>query len=200
MRSISPKHRSPIDANESGAFGLVFAKGSALSNKFMRQYCITNHNPNLVALAPVPISSNLSGPPAGSRFAIVDIPFVNGTEYDQWKYVCRETAARLAASDPEHWKIEGENMSVETTIATINAETMKQAPAILATAIAVENAVGSTVPGTAKAEIVSNAVFAGAQAMSASPNVTVAGIASLTALFVSILNATGIFKHAAPKQ
>lgn len=74
---------------------------------------------------------------------------------------------------------------------------MKHAPSILGTIIAVENAVGSSIPGDTKAQIVINSVLAGAQAAGASPNVTVQSIAALTSLFVSILNSTGLFKRKA---
>ena len=88
-------------------------------------------------------------------------------------------------------------MSVQTTAATINDQTMQWAPTVLGTVLAVESAVGSTVPGTTKSQIVVNAVLAGAQIAGESSNITVASIAQLTTLFVSILNATGLFKKKA---
>ncbi len=81
----------------------------------------------------------------------------------------------------------------------ITEETMKHAPSILATVIAVENAVGGSVPGETKAQIVIDSVLAGAQAAGTSPNVTVQSIAALTSLFVSILNSTDLFKRKSPK-
>ncbi len=81
-------------------------------------------------------------------------------------------------------------------IETINAETLQHAPTALATIIAVENAIADA-PGETKAQIVVNSVVAGAQAAGHSPNVTVASVSALTALFVSILNASGLFKRRA---
>jgi hypothetical protein len=138
----------------------------------------------------------LSGPRVGSRFEITDIPFGDGTNYDQWKYVSRQAAEYLVKTAPESWE-QGESMSTTSTIDQINQETMQHAPVVLGTILAVENAVGSALPGDTKAMIVITSVLAGAQAAATSPNVTVSSIAQLTALFVSILNATGIFKHGA---
>jgi hypothetical protein len=140
----------------------------------------------------------LSGPRVGSRFEITDIPFGDGTNYDQWKYVSRIAAEHLVKIAPESWELQGErSMSTTSTIDQINQETMQHAPVVLGTILAVENAVGSALPGDTKAMIVITSVLAGAQAAVTSPNVTVSSIAQLTALFVSILNATGIFKHGA---
>jgi hypothetical protein len=127
----------------------------------------------------------------------VDTLFVTGREYDQWKEVSRETALSLVKKYPQEWAIEGANMSVETAVSQINAETMQHAPTVLAVAAALEKNLGSTVPGATKGQIVADSILGVSQAVATSPNVTVASIGALTALFVSILNATGIFKHAA---
>lgn len=79
----------------------------------------------------------------------------------------------------------------------IGAETLQHAPTALGTIIAVEQAIGASVPGELKSQIVVNSILAGAQAAGTSSNVTVSSIATLTALLVGILNATGVFKKKA---
>lgn len=86
-------------------------------------------------------------------------------------------------------------MSTTTVVNTVNDETLRWAPTVLGTILAVENAAGSALPGTTKAQIVANAVIAGASIAGQSPNLTVASIGQLTSLLVSILNATGVFGH-----
>ena len=87
-------------------------------------------------------------------------------------------------------------MPIASTVSDINTETMAHAPAALGTILAVENAIATSVPGDTKAQIVINSVLAGAQVAGTDPNVTVASVAGLVTLFVSILNAAGVFKHA----
>lgn len=45
----------------------------------------------------------LSVPEAGTRFEIVDLPFA---EYDQTRFVCRETAELLTARYPDLWEVQ----------------------------------------------------------------------------------------------
>lgn len=89
-------------------------------------------------------------------------------------------------------------MSTLSTINAINNQTLQFAPAVLAAVQAVE-AVAPNMPGADKHTLVVNQVLAGVQAGSASAagssNATVAGISGLINLFVSILNATGIFNR-----
>jgi hypothetical protein len=79
-----------------------------------------------------------------------------------------------------------------STIGTISTQTLTYAPAILAGVQAAEQ---STVSGADKKQAVVNAVIAGARAAEGVPNPQVAGIATLIDLFISILNATGVFSH-----
>jgi precorrin-4 methylase len=87
-------------------------------------------------------------------------------------------------------------MSLNTTIAQIDATTLQFAPQVFAGVTAVE-AAAAGLPGQTKAEIVINSVIAGAHAAEGVPIPSVAGIAALVELFVTMLSATGIFKHKA---
>lgn len=87
-------------------------------------------------------------------------------------------------------------MSTATVVNQITAATDANAPAVLAGIIGIEQA-ASSLPGATKAQIVVAQVLAGARAAEGIPNPTVAGIAALVDIFVSILNASGLFKKKA---
>lgn len=63
--------------------------------------------------------------------------------------------------------------------------------------VAVESAVGSSVPGTTKKQIVLNALDAGAQAVGGLGDGQVSIIANLIDGIVKAFNASGIFQHKA---
>lgn len=84
-------------------------------------------------------------------------------------------------------------MSVTSTVNQIDAQAAKYAPAVLQGVLAVE-AAAKGLPGQTKADLVINTIQAGAAAAQNVPVPAVAGIAALVNLFVSILNAAGIFK------
>ena len=82
--------------------------------------------------------------------------------------------------------------TMNPTISAITSQTMAYAPAVLAGVQAAEQ---SNASGATKKQAVVNAVMAGSQLLTSSPNANVAGIAALVDMFVSILNATGMFAH-----
>jgi hypothetical protein len=91
-----------------------------------------------------------------------------------------------------------------TTLAVTNqitADTLTYAPAVLAGVAAAETA-APLAPGMSKQAAVVNAVLQGIQvgsgALETSANPTVAGVAVLINLVVSIFNDLKVFKHAAP--
>ena len=86
-------------------------------------------------------------------------------------------------------------MSTLTTVNQIDTAAATYAPAILGGVIAVEQA-AKGLPGQTKADLVVNTILAGSQAAEGVPIPAVAGIAALVNLFVQILNAAGLFKHA----
>ena len=71
-------------------------------------------------------------------------------------------------------------------------------PAVLSGVVAVESAIGSEAPGTAKKQIVADAITALAKVGEASSNPNVSVISTLIDSTVATLNATGLFKKAAP--
>jgi hypothetical protein len=79
-------------------------------------------------------------------------------------------------------------------VASITSNTLAYAPAVLA---GIQVAETSPAPGTTKLQAVVNGILGGSQVLEGTPNPTVAGIAALVNLFVSILNATGVFNHKA---
>lgn len=81
-------------------------------------------------------------------------------------------------------------------LATLENDIAKYAPTVLAGVLAVENAAKSLAGQTKKAIVVSM-VHAAAQAAEAVPNATVDAIAELVDQIVTILNASGLFGHAA---
>jgi N-acetylglucosamine-6-phosphate deacetylase len=91
------------------------------------------------------------------------------------------------------------NMLAVTSL--ITADTLAFAPAVLAGVSAAETA-APLAPGTTKQAAVVNAVLQGIQVgsgeLETSANPTVAGVATLVNLFVSIFNALKVFKHATP--
>jgi hypothetical protein len=91
------------------------------------------------------------------------------------------------------------NSSVLNVVSKINAATMTYAPGVLGSVLAVEGAVHQSIPGTAKKQLVIDAISAGAKAAQNVPIPEVQWIATLVDLFVSILNATGLFKHGQSK-
>lgn len=84
-------------------------------------------------------------------------------------------------------------MSVATTVNQITSVELQFVPAVLA---GVQAAEATGAPGHAKAQAVIDGVIAGSGALAGQAGVqpTVAGIAALVNLTVSILNALGIFK------
>jgi flagellar biosynthesis protein FliQ len=86
-------------------------------------------------------------------------------------------------------------MSAAATISQIDSATLTYAPQILAGVTAIETA---DMPGTSKAQVVTNIVLAGAQVAEGVPVPTVQGIGLLITLFVSILKANGLFKSKTP--
>lgn len=62
----------------------------------------------------------------------------------------------------------------------------------------VEEAVGSSVPGTTKASIVLGAIQAAADVESQIPDETAQKVGKLTSGIVGALNASGFFQHGAP--
>jgi hypothetical protein len=87
--------------------------------------------------------------------------------------------------------------SITGTIATVDATAAKYASAVLTGVLAVE-AAAKGLPGETKAGIVLNTIITGATVAESAPIPAVAGIAALINLTVSILNAAGVFTHAAP--
>jgi hypothetical protein len=91
-------------------------------------------------------------------------------------------------------------MSAITVTNQITAETLAYAPAVLAGIQAAEQA-APLAPGSSKQAAVVSAVLQGVEvgsgALESSSNPTVAGVAGLVNLFVSILNSLGVFKHTA---
>lgn len=89
-------------------------------------------------------------------------------------------------------------LAVTTLITT---DTLKYAPAALAGVAAAESA-APLAPGTSKQAAVVNAVLQGVQVgsgvLETSTNPTVAGVATLVNLIVSIFNDLNVFRHAAP--
>lgn len=83
---------------------------------------------------------------------------------------------------------------IKHTIDKITANEIAYAPAVLAGVQAAETAGGS---GHDKLNAVVNGIIAGSQTLESAPSPTVAGIAALVNLTVSILNALGIFKKKA---
>lgn len=81
-------------------------------------------------------------------------------------------------------------------ITTIENDIAKYTPTVLAGVLAVENAAKSLAGQTKKAIVVSM-VQTAAHAAEAVPNATVAAIAALVDQVVTILNASGLFGHAA---
>jgi hypothetical protein len=49
------------------------------------------------------IMVSIAGP--GTKYEIVDTPFVTGREYDQTRFTCRKTAENLVERNPDMWKI-----------------------------------------------------------------------------------------------
>lgn len=87
-------------------------------------------------------------------------------------------------------------MSTLSTVNTITTGVVQYAPAVIAGIQAAE-ATGTVSGQSKQAAVVSavlNGVEVGSGALENSPNPTVAGVASLVNLFVSIFNALGIFK------
>lgn len=70
-------------------------------------------------------------------------------------------------------------------------------PSVLATVVAVENTLGSTVPGTSKKQIVLDVIQSGTTAASQIPEAHVQGIATLIDVLVATLNKSGVFAHGA---
>lgn len=89
-------------------------------------------------------------------------------------------------------------MSVLSTVTTINTGVVQYAPAVLAGIQAAE-ATGATGPSKQAAVVsaVLNGVEVGSGDLVSSPNPTVAGVAALVNLFVTIFNSLNIFKHTA---
>ncbi len=88
-------------------------------------------------------------------------------------------------------------MSFTSTVDQINTETAKYAPAVLQGVLAVEQA-AKGLPGQTKEQLIVDAIVAGANAAQNVPIPQVQGIAALVALFVTIFNAAGLFRHKAP--
>jgi len=91
--------------------------------------------------------------------------------------------------------------NLNSTVATITQNELLYAPAVLAGVQAAE-AVAADAPGHAKADAVLTGIMTGSAALAtnkATPP-SVAGIAALINLSVSILNALGIFRKAAPAK
>jgi hypothetical protein len=92
-------------------------------------------------------------------------------------------------------------MSTLAVTTQITQGTLAYAPAVLAGVAAAESA-APLAPGASKqAAVVSavlNGIEVGSGALESSPNPTIAGVALLVNLFVSIFSSLGIFKHAAP--
>lgn len=83
-------------------------------------------------------------------------------------------------------------MSTSTAVTAITTQTLAYAPAVLAGVSVAEQ---SNAPGATKLQAVVNGVLGTSQALESAPNPDVAGISALVNLFVSILNATGVFSH-----
>jgi hypothetical protein len=77
------------------------------------------------------------------------------------------------------------------------AAVMQYAPLALSAVTGVEAAAAS-LPGATKSQIAVSVILAAAQTASAVPVPEVQAIAALVAMFVGILNASGIFKHSKP--
>lgn len=94
-------------------------------------------------------------------------------------------------------------MSEVSTVNAITANTLQYAPAVLAGIQAAEVArqADPTITGPqAQVSVVSSVltgIEVGSGALESSPNATVASVAMLTNLFVSIFNSLGVFKHKA---
>lgn len=89
-------------------------------------------------------------------------------------------------------------MSTLATVNTITTGVVSYAPAVIAGIQAAE-ATGTASGQSKQAAVVSavlNGVEVGSGALENSTNSTVAGVAALVNLFVSIFNSLGIFKHA----
>lgn len=91
-------------------------------------------------------------------------------------------------------------MSTTAAINTITTNTLQYAPAVLAGIQAAE-AVAPSASGSSKQVAVVSSVLQGIEvgsgALESSPNPTVASVALLVNLFVSIFNSLGIFKKTA---
>lgn len=87
-------------------------------------------------------------------------------------------------------------MSVASTVATITTNELQYAPAVLA-GVQVAEAAGVNATGAEKAQAVLNGILEGSQVLATTPTVppSVAGIAALINLSVSIINAFGLFGH-----
>jgi hypothetical protein len=85
-------------------------------------------------------------------------------------------------------------MSVATTISKIDSVSLQYAPQVLA---AVTTLQAVDLPGQTKQQLAIGYVLAGAHIAEGVPVPSVAGIAALIDLFVSILQASGIFKRKA---
>jgi hypothetical protein len=83
---------------------------------------------------------------------------------------------------------------MNTAIGKISALTLQYAPQALGAIAAIESA-AKELPAATKEQVVVNVVLAAAQQAEGLPIPEVSEVASLAALFVGILNSTGIFSH-----
>jgi flagellar biosynthesis protein FliQ len=84
-------------------------------------------------------------------------------------------------------------MGVTETVTAINQNTLLYAPQALSAITAIESA-AAALPGVTKKQIAVNVIQASAKVAEGIPVPSVAAIGLLVDLFVSILNATGIFR------
>jgi hypothetical protein len=90
-------------------------------------------------------------------------------------------------------------MSTLSTVNSITTQTVSYAPAVLAGIQAAEaTQAGGASKQAAVVQAVLNGVEVGSGDLAQSSNPTVAGVAALVNLFVSIFNSLGIFKHGTP--